>query len=266
MRRGINRPDIEATLREAVIRLTGFAPDSVFFSEHAVDTAACPRPCVSMTILPYETQRRSGTQSRQPGLELTRLVISSSADGTYAIDIDGVTYSHAAVGETATQIRDALLGVINAGAHPNFTATGLATATIDLASQVPGYRLRVENASAGVTTFALRGNIVKIVSSQALLRVELSCVGSFANPLGVEMTGVDIAERLGLALLDNDDTTAMRDAEHNVVTVRVTDQRRVVDGQEETIGVVDAILATDSLHITTISDARSAPMTFAETA
>ena len=250
-RRGINRPEIESLLRSEVIRLTGFPPDNVFFSEHAADTTACPRPCVSMTLMPYETMQRTGDVYRFPSLEFWRAAIESSADGTYSLTIDGATYSHNAVGQTPAQIRYSLLAVVNGGAHPNFTAVSAGTASIDIESQSPGRRLAV-SASVGLGVAYLRSDVVKVVKRSVELRLEIECVGVYGNPPDVAFTGVDIAERLMHALLDEEETAAMRRAGHPITTARTTDARRVVDGQEETVGVIDAILGTVSTHISTL--------------
>jgi hypothetical protein len=261
MRRGVNRPEIEALLREAVIRLTGIASDNVFFSEHAVDTVAPVRPCVSMTLMPYETLQRPGHEFRVLSLEHWRLEITEANDADYEIDIDGTTYSTTAVGLTATEIRDALLAEINSGPHPTFAATGPASISIDIKSLVAGYRLRVENPSIDISVSQLRGNVLKQVVADVSLRLEVECVGSFTSSMAAELTGVDIAERLANALRDIDDTAAMRAANHHITLTRVTDRRQIVNGQEETIGVIDCVLATTTTHITTIGDARSASAT-----
>lgn len=256
IRRGIERPEIEALMREAVIRLTGFPSDRVFFSEHAVDTAACPRPCVSMTLMPYDVLQRPGQEFRLGGLEHWRLIVDDDADADYTVEIDGVTYSHTAAGQTATEIRDSLLTAINLGSHPTFDATGPATISIDVKSLEMSRRL-VVLATPNMIVQQLRGNILKLVVADVSLRLRIECVGLFGSPMTADLTGVDIAERLANALRDIDDTAALRDANHHITVNRTTDERRVTSNQEETIGVIDCTLATTSTHITTIGDARS---------
>lgn len=264
MRRGIDRPTIETTLRDAVIRLTGFDPDHVFFSEHAVDTAACPRPCVSMSVMPYETLQKNGTIEWLPSLELWYLEITSAADGTYSATIDGSTFSFPAVAQTITQIRDGLLAAIILGADADYSATAGGAATIVVESNVAGRRLIVSG-STGVTPSLLRGDALKLVSRATELRLRIECVGVYDNPMTADLTGVDIAERLGVALLDVDETLEMRDANQHITLARMTDERRMVNDQEETIGVIDAILGTSSLHVgTRVGSGRSATVTLTE--
>jgi hypothetical protein len=264
MRRGLDRPTIETTLREAVIRITGFDPNHVFFSEHAVDTAACPRPCVSMSVMPYETLQKNGTISWIPSLELWYLQVTSAADGTYSATIDGATFSFPAVAQTITQIRNGLLAAIVLGADADYTATAGGAATIVVESNVAGRRLIVSTGT-GVSPSLLRGDSLKLVSRATEPRLRIECVGSYANPMTVDLTGVDIAERLALALLDVDETAEMRNANQHITIARVTDERQMVDGKEETIGVIDAILGTSSLHVSTrVGSGRSATATFTE--
>lgn len=264
MRRGINRPEIETLLCAAVMRLTGFTSDRVFFSEYAVDTAGCPRPCVSMRLMPYETEQIHGTVSRLPSLEYWRLVVTSSADGPKTATIDGVVYPFTALGNSAPEIRDGLLASINLGAHPHFTAISAGTASIDVESQDLGRMLAI-SVSAGLTAARLRADMLKTVSRATELRLEIECVGTRASPPDVALTGVDIAERLQYALLDVDETYELRDAEHHITRVRTTDERRVESGREETIGKIDAVLGTSSLHVgTRVGSARSAAVTFME--
>ena len=124
---GIRREEIETMLRAHVVRLTGLPENNVFFSEYAVDTAACPRPCVSMSLEPTGVQQREAAIFNVDSLELWRIVVTASADGPHSVSIDGVVYTHNAVGQTSTQIRDSLLAAINAGAHPDFVATTAAS-------------------------------------------------------------------------------------------------------------------------------------------
>jgi hypothetical protein len=211
MRRGINRPQIEALLREAVIRLTGFPSDNVFFSEHAVDTAACSRPCVSMTLMPYETQQKNGTTEWLPSLELWYLEITSDVDGTYSATIDGTTFSFVALANTIAEIRDGLLAEIVGGADPDYIATSGGVATIIIDSETPG-RMLIVSGSAGVSASLMRSNALKLSSRPTELRLRIECVGFFESPATTEMTGVDIAERLQVSLLDVDETLELRDA------------------------------------------------------
>jgi hypothetical protein len=264
MRRGINRPDIETLLNEAVVRLTGLPEDRVFFSEYADDTVAPLRPCVTMTLMPYETEQKQGTVFYTPSLELWRLEITSSVDGDYAVTVDGVEYVYAAVDEDMSDIRDGLAAAIAAGADADYTSVAAATRSIDITSDVPGKRLVVIG-GPGVSASLLRSDVLKTVSRAVELRLEIQCVGEYASPSDVSLTGADIAERLKYALLDPDETAAMRAAGHHITRARATDARRIIDGQAETIGIIDAVLGTTSLHVgTTVGSGRAASVTFTE--
>lgn len=264
MRRGINRPDIEVLLNEAVVRLTGLPEANVFFGEYATDTTAPIRPCVSMTLMPFETEQKHGTVFYVPSLELWRFQVNDDADGDYSVVIDDVTYTYSASGDTMTQIRDGLLAIIVAGLDPDYTAVAAATRTIDVQSTVPG-KILACSAVPGIYADRLQADVLKCVSRAVELRLEIQCVGEYDNPIDVALTGVDIAERLQYALLDVDETRELRAAGHHITRVRTTDARQVIDGQEETIGIIDAILGTTSLHVgTRVGRGRSATATFME--
>jgi len=262
---GIRREEIETMLRAHVIRLTGLPANNVFFSEYAVDTAACPRPCVSMTLEPTGVQQREAAIFNVDSLELWRIVVTASADGPYSVSIDGVVYTHNAVGQTSTQIRNSLLSAINAGAHPDFVATTAASISIDIRSQVPGLHLLVEAITTNVDALMLQGNGLEITMGFVSLPLLIDCVGAYSNPPTVRSTGVDISERLMYALINQRETEDMREAGHCIVNVSSADQRNIVDGEAETIGQIRATLNTTSYNIATVGIATQAPFAFTPT-
>jgi hypothetical protein len=169
-----------------------------------------------------------------------------------------------AVGQTIEQIRDGLLAAIVSGGDADYTASAGGDATVVVDSNVAGRRL-VVSSSAGVSASLIRGDALKVASRATELRLRIECVGSYGDPMTVDLTGVDIAERLALALIDVDETAEMRAENHHITVARVTDERQMVDGQEETIGVIDGIVGTSSLHVgTRVGSGRAATATITE--
>lgn len=81
-----------------------------------------------------------------------RFVIGGTADGNYTITINGTDHTHAAAGQTATQIRDALIVLINAGAQSSrVTATTNSTDGIDVTADVAGETFTDSTATTGST-------------------------------------------------------------------------------------------------------------------
>lgn len=81
-----------------------------------------------------------------------RFVITGTTDGTYTITINGTDHAHAATGQTATQIRDALIVLINAGAQATrVTATTNSTNAIDVTADLAGETFTDSVASTGST-------------------------------------------------------------------------------------------------------------------
>lgn len=75
---------------------------------------------------------------------------AAAADGTYTITINGTAHAHVAVGETATQIRDALIVLINAGAQATrVTAATNGAAAIDVTADLAGETFTDSTSSTG---------------------------------------------------------------------------------------------------------------------
>lgn len=79
-------------------------------------------------------------------------VSGGGADGNYIVTIGSVVHTFAALGNTATQIRDGLVTLINAGASGVAASPGTAADTIDLDRQ----------ASAFVVTVASPGSVMTV--------------------------------------------------------------------------------------------------------
>lgn len=88
---------------------------------------------------------------RQTAVALVRrFTISGNTDGTYTITINGTAHAHVASGQTATQIRDALIVLINAGAQATrVTATSNSTDQIDVTADLAGETFTDATSSTG---------------------------------------------------------------------------------------------------------------------
>ena len=250
MRIGVDRPTIETHVREATSRLLGLSMDKVFINDFASDTAAPVRPYVSIQIAPSSNDTRQGTVQFEDGLEVWYFEIQSSADAAYTIEIDGDIYTHNAVGETETQIRDALVALISS---PNYIAAAAATVTIEVTSQVLKARL-LPVAGAGIALIPVRGNVIKVTTRTVELMLQARCVGYYSSTPTATNSGKDMAERLLVSLLDPDETSAMRADGIAINRGVVTDITSITDGFTESIGALDAIITTNYAFISTLSN------------
>lgn len=250
MRIAVDRPTIEMHVREATSRLLGLPVDKVFINDFASDTAAPVRPYVSLQIAPSASDTRQGTVQYESGLEMWYFEIQSSADGPYTITIDSDIYTHNAVSQTATQIRDALVALISS---PDYTAVAAATVTIEVSSEVLRKRL-LPVAGAGIALIRVRGNVVKVTTRTVELILQARCVGYYSDTPTATNSGVDMAERLLVSLLDPDETYAMRQDGIAINRGVVTDITAITDGFTESIGALDAIITTNYAFISTVSD------------
>lgn len=263
MRRGIDRPHLEQLLLATVARLVGLPADKVFLASYAPDTAAPPKPFVSVRILPAGSSQIPGTQAYVDSLELWRLEVISDDDGEYAVTVDGVEWVYDASGDTATGIRDGLAEAFALSPHPSFTATAKAAITIDVESASAGKRLVVESSSPGLRITQLRGNLLKTDMVDTALTVQLRCFAAYSSSPTALNEGVDMAERLARALLDVDETWELRDSGFQIRRANVTDIGGIVDGETELVGALDLTVGTIAMHINTnVSDAREANVTW----
>lgn len=72
-----------------------------------------------------------------PVAQVNTVTVGGSGDGDYTDTINGVDFTYAAVGKTPTEIRDALLGLINAGTEP-VTAAAVGIDQYTLTADVAG--------------------------------------------------------------------------------------------------------------------------------
>lgn len=254
MRIAVDRPTIETHVREATARLLGLSVDKVFINDFASDTAAPERPYVSLQIAPSSIDAQQGTVQYEDGLEVWYFEIQSSANGDYTIEIDGDVYTHNAVGQTATQIRNSLVALISS---PDYIAVAAATVTIQVTSQVLRKRL-FPVAGAGIALIRVRGNIIKVTTRTTELMLQARCVGYYSDTPTATNSGVDMAERLLVSLLDPDETEAMRADGIAINRGVVTDISSITDGFTESIGALDAIITTNTAFVTTLSNVTEA--------
>jgi hypothetical protein len=260
MRTAYARPELEAHLIDATRRILGLPADKVFIGDFASDTAAPERPFVSIIVAPESSPSRTGTVRYQPGIEYWRCEIIDDVDGNYSIEVDGTTFTHAAVGQTKAQIRDALVALLGG---PNYTAAAAGSVSIDIESEVLLRRLLVSS-SANITSEKLRGNTIKITTRTQSLAVQARCVGSYSATPSATNSGVDMAERLLVGLYDADTTRAMRDDGFAINSGVVADLSTITDGFAELIGSLDATCVTNSIYVETIDNATSASVRFEE--
>lgn len=100
--------------------------------------------------------------------QVDTVTVSVNTDGDYASTINGVDFLHSAVGETKTQIRDALVTAINAGAEPVTAApvsTDQYTVTADAAGV--GFTHTVTANMAKVATTANNGIVEDLTAIAA---------------------------------------------------------------------------------------------------
>lgn len=71
-----------------------------------------------------------------PVAQVTRFTVTGTADGTYTIPLDGVSFSFAASGSTNNQIRDGLIAAIDASAL--YAAVSGGAGLIDVTASTPG--------------------------------------------------------------------------------------------------------------------------------
>lgn len=260
MRTAYARPELETHLIDATRRILGLSADKVFIGDFASDTAAPERPFVSILIAPESSPSRAGTVNYQPGLEYWRCEVIDDADGDYWIEVDATTFTHAAVGQTKTQIRDALVALLGG---PNYLVTAAGAVSIDIESDVLLRRLLVDS-SVGITSEKLRGNVIKITTRSQALMVQARCVGSYSTTPSATNSGADMAERLLVGLYDADTTQAMRDDGFAINSGVVTDISTITDGFAELIGSLDAMCVTNSVYVETIDNATAASVRFEE--
>lgn len=242
---GINRPEIETLMREAVARLLALPAASAFIIDDAADTVSLAPPFASIRILPPANVTSAASERWQKSLEYWRLTVVSVADGTYDVALDGSTFSFAASGMTTTQIRDGLLATMPSTA--NYTTAAAGPASIDIASLTPGRRLVVESSDV-VVTQQLRGSLLKVSSAAVELTAEVVC---FGVPRSSTWDGKAMAEQLQAGLNDPDETSELRACGHIPLRSRVLDMMRVTAGESERIGKLELILATQRSHINT---------------
>lgn len=111
-------------------------------------------------------QRFAVGRRATPVAQVVRVTVTGNADGTYTIALNSntlngsVDFSYAAVGKTITEIRDALLGLINAGTEP-VTAAAVSTNAIDLTADVAGipFLVGLTAPSSGMTQASQTANV-----------------------------------------------------------------------------------------------------------
>jgi hypothetical protein len=255
---GINRPEIETHLREAVARILSLPSASVFVIDDAADTTSLLPPFASIRILPPNRITADVSDRWAKSLEYWRLTVASSADGTYSATILGNSFGYVASGNTATQIRNGLLAAMPSTA--DYTTVAAGTTSIDIASLVPGARLVVESTSVTVTQY--RRSLIKVTSASVEMPVEVVC---FGVPRSAVWDGKTMAEVLQAGLLDADATPEMRLAGHSPLRSRVLDMMRVTAGESERIGKLELILGTQRSYInTSVGHATEIPLTITE--
>jgi Protein of unknown function (DUF3383) len=101
------------------------------------------------------------SQERQPSVALVGMLsdavaqvntitLGGATDGPYVLTINGTDFSYTASSNTATQIRDALLALVNAGTQPVTASTSGANA-MPLTADEPGVSFTVSVSSPGST-------------------------------------------------------------------------------------------------------------------
>lgn len=140
---------------------------------------------------------------------------------------------------------------------PDYIAVAAATVTIQVTSQVLRKRL-FPVAGAGIALIPVRGNIIKVTTRTTELMLQARCVGYYSDTPTATNSGVDMAERLLVSLLDPDETEAMRADGIAINRGVVTDISSITDGFTESIGALDAIITTNTAFVTTLSNVTEA--------
>lgn len=230
------------------------------FARDQAGVVAPTRPFVSILLRSDSPELRSGERSYAGLQELWRVQVDDTTDGDYEVDVSGVTHTFTASGDTMTGIRDGLVTAL--GSSTTSTTTAQATRSLDILGDAVRGRLLTEirsPAPAGMQLFRLRGNIAKITRNETEPILELFCWGLFdQDDPGPEDYGEDMAEQLAAAFLCTHENRFLRDVGFIPNTARVRDSDRLLDGEQETIGICEIRLGTTMCHVTDLADTTAA--------
>lgn len=110
----VDWPGIQTAIRSVVSSLTGIALANVRWSDQDHPEDVRPFATLSIPTGPAGTVTQAEIRNVDR-VQVRTVVVAVAADQTYTVTILGTDYAHAAVAQTADQIRDALVALINAG-------------------------------------------------------------------------------------------------------------------------------------------------------
>lgn len=259
--RGIDRELIETHVKSVIQAWTGYDDFHVIIPELQSNQPAPSRPFISFLVGTPTGQTTKLEESSANGLEVWRLEITGGLDGTYTVNMNGVAFPVVAVALSAAAIRDLLVTALSADTTVAVVATGTITASIDISSEVPGRKSLITATSTGspITTDLLRGNRVRCGFKQVEVMLSIRCWGIVGSltPTAKD-SGSAVAEELEATFLSRDDTQAMRDAGVVPNRARVNEENIEVNGDAETIGLLEVVLRVQLFHASSGGSVESA--------